>query len=98
MTLRDDLLAEKARIERDLVIVDRAGEDTFPLGTITLFAMGSQKAYFLKVAEESWRSMASSTPTRQLREIILEWENYGGYFEIYKLLPEATPFYTSLST
>jgi hypothetical protein len=100
LTIRDDLLSQKAVIERKLAVIDRAGEDTYPVGTVALFSASVQKGYYLKSAEETWRDMAGTGPTRQLIQIILEWETTPsvGYFEIYKLLPGASPVYVSLAT
>jgi hypothetical protein len=100
MTLRDDLVAKKNRIEKQLTILDRVGEDTYPIGTIVLFSAESgDKWYYLKVDEESWRYLSSVTGiVKQLRQWVLEAEQSGiGYFEIYKLLPDKTPFYVSMS-
>lgn len=95
--IREELQDQRDEIDRKLAILNRVGEDTFPIGTIALFSSAQEHGYYRKIAEESWRFMESNTGgTRQLREIILEWEDSPvGYFEIYKLLPEATPFYVS---
>ncbi len=97
MSLRDNLLAQRAEIDRKLAIIDRVGEDTFPIGTIVIFSSANEKVHFLKTGEEAWRYMTSSVgTTKQLRDWILDWEDSPvGYFEVYRYTPADTPFYAS---
>lgn len=98
MTLRDELIAERNRIDQKLAILDRVGEDTFNIGAIALFASSAgDKWYYLKEAEEAWRFLNGQTQgAKQLRSWILEAEEANiGYFEVYLLSPANTPFYAS---
>lgn len=99
--LRDELIAKKDRIDKQLSIIDRVGEDKFPIGTIALFSANTgDKWYYIKTGEEEWRYLHASTTrgiVKQLREWILEAEQSGiGYFEVYRLLAADTPFYSSI--
>lgn len=103
MNLRESLLADRDEIDKQIAIIDRVGEDIFPLGTLALFSGQriEDKWYYIKTGEEAWRSLnpTRNAPTKELREWILETEESSvGYFEIYILNPAATPFYTSISS
>jgi hypothetical protein len=97
MTLRDDLNAELAEVQRKLAIVNRVPDDTYSFGTIAVFAdTHAQKWHYLKTGEESWKNMQNNAATKPLVDWVFESAQSGvGYFEVYILTVAAVPIFTS---
>jgi hypothetical protein len=93
-----ELNAEITAEQAQLAILASLPEDTYPLGTVAIFAWNSGRKHFLKEAEEAWRSMSSgSTVQKELAYwIFLERElNPELYFEVYIMTAAALPIYAS---
>lgn len=98
MSLLTDLQAQLALIQAKINILQASPSDTFPLGRIALFASnsGNTRWYYVKVAEESWKDLNNPGITKPLNEWILQARESGvGYFEVYEMRPQASPFYAS---
>lgn len=98
MSLRDDLLAEQAEVNRKLAILNSAPSDTYNLGTVVVFASGAggvNKWHYVKVNEETWKDFQSNG-TKSLAEWILFITDLNvGYFEVYVLTVAPAPIYAS---
>jgi hypothetical protein len=99
MTLRSDLLAEQAEVNRKLAILNSAPPDTYPFGTIVVFASGPQgvnKWWYRKVQEETWANMSNGIEQELSSWVLAASEALdGAYFEIYVLLTQPAPIYAS---
>ena len=97
MTLRNDLLAEKAEIDRKLAILNRSPSDIFPIGTIAVFTSNSgHRWHYRKTAEETWVEMQGNFSENDLASwILISEESNVGYFEVYIMTAAATPVYTT---
>lgn len=94
MGRKQEIENEIKELQKDLVILSRVGEDTYPIGTLALFT-GTRKWYYVKVAEESWRNVGGNRE-QELRDWIFEAEKSNvGYFEVYILNPDQSPIYAS---
>jgi hypothetical protein len=61
MSLRSEIQAEIAELQRKLAILNGAPSDTFSFGTVVVFATpppNAQKWYYFKTAEETWTNAA----------------------------------------
>lgn len=97
MGVKQDLEAEDAIIHQKLAIINGMPEDTYPFGTVAQFSyVNGQKDFFIKVAEESWKSVA----TTNLRPLS-DWIYLARYavsfvhFEVYLMFPDETPIYAT---
>lgn len=72
-------------------------EDTFPLGTVMLFSAASgAKWYIRKNSEESWIKLTGTGVAQELATWILEAvESSIGYFEVYRVVTQETPFFVN---
>lgn len=97
MSLVTEIQAQIAALQAKLAILQSVEEDTFPIGTIALFAAnaGNTKWYYRKVAEETWAKVVG-TGEKPLREWVYEAKTLPmGYFEVFILQVPVTPFYAS---
>lgn len=96
MTLRQNLEAQVIEAQRQLAILDNIDEDIFNFGTVAVFSAPSHpRWYYVKVAEESWKSFTNGTQ-KALADWIFEAEESNvGYFEVYMMTAAPDPFYAS---
>lgn len=96
MSKKTEIQAKINELEEQLAILNTAPEDTFNIGTVVLFsATGNKKWYRTKTGEETWRNIANNSE-KSLAEWILEAiDSNTGYFEVYELRVQNSPFYTS---
>ena len=97
MTIKEDIQTNIAKLQAELALLNSVAEDTFSFGTVVVFSSGSTKWHYVKVAEEAWKPMGSSSvPERSLAEWVLNAVQANiGYFEVYVLTVAATPFFAS---
>ena len=93
-----ELNAVVAAQQAQLAILASLPEDTYPFGTVAIFAWSNGRKHFLKEAEESWRSMSSDS---FLQKELAYWIftertlNPALYFEVYIMTAAALPIYAS---
>ena len=100
MTRKQEIQTQIANLQAELTVLNRAPSDTYPFGTVVVFASGTggaTKWYYRKVAEETWESMVS-TPVMQ--SDLASWIAYAlesgiGYFEVYVLTVAPSPIFAS---
>lgn len=97
MSLRTDLISQIADLQAKLAILNGVAEDTFSFGTVMVFAAGlggATKWYYHKTQEETWVSDLGEE--KDLASwILVARESNIGYFEVYELRVQPTPFYAS---
>jgi hypothetical protein len=90
-----ELEAEKAAIEAKIAILESVPEDLFHFGTVVLFAAtGGVKWYVVKTGEELWSKLSGGAEQDLASWVLEAVESNIGYFELYELKVEETPFYT----
>lgn len=98
MSQRSEIQAEIASLQVQLGILNRVPTDSFNLGTVVVFAAGnsgSVKWYYNKVAEETWANSATGVEKDLAGWILETMESNIGYFEVYELKVQPTPFFAS---
>jgi hypothetical protein len=98
MTVRSDILDEIARLQTQLATLNRVPSDTFPIGSIVVFASGiggKNKWYYVKTAEETWRYFVTNVEKDLASWILEATEASIGYFEVYVLTVNGSPIFAS---
>lgn len=87
-----------ADLQAELGILTTFPEDTYPLGTVAVFASGvggHNKTYYKKIEEETWANIATNEEKDLASWILFTRQSDIGYFEVYILTPAASPIYAS---
>jgi len=99
MTRKADITAQIASLQSELNTLNRVPDDTFNLGTVLVFSANSNSVhwYIRKTGIEAWTSMnLTPTVTKDLSSHIADaLESSIGYFEVYELRVQPTPFFAS---
>jgi hypothetical protein len=96
MSRKTEVQAQIASLQTEYTLLNRVPSDAFSFGTIVVFASATSKWYYLKVAEETWRSMQGTTQEKDLASwVAFAYESAIGYFEVYELKVQPTPFFAS---
>ncbi len=99
MTRKTDITAQIASLQSELNTLNRVPDDTFNLGTVLVFSANSNTThwYIRKTGVEAWTSMNISPPvTKDLSSFVADaLESNVGYFEVYELRVQPTPFFAS---
>jgi hypothetical protein len=94
---RAEIIAEIARLEAQLVILNLVPTDSYPFGTVVVFAADNNRTkwHYLKTGEEAWKKFGFTTEMTLAEWILSAKESEVGYFEVYVLTVAANPIYTS---
>lgn len=94
---KSELEEEIAALEAQLAILNSVNEDTFNIGTVMVFSMATPVAhwYYAKTAEETWLDVKNGGEQPLANWILDTVEANVGYFEVYEMRAQPTPFYAS---
>lgn len=93
-TVNAEIAAKQAR----LAILATLPADTYPFGTVAIFAWNNGREHYIKVEEEEWRPMqGASNITKELAYwvYIKKTTDPSVYFEVYIMTAAALPIYSS---
>lgn len=97
MSKKSDIENELAKLNKKLQILNSAPNDTYPFGTVVVFS-AVEEWYYVKIGEESWKKLGKSNLNEELS--LAEWilnsvEADVGYFEVYVMITDEDPIYSS---
>ncbi|MFY3741602.1 MAG: hypothetical protein HMLIMOIP_002060 [Candidatus Nitrosomirales archaeon] len=93
---RAEIQEQIADLQSKLDIMNRVPSDTFPFGTVVVFSAASgSKWHYLKTGEETWLNLQVNTAKDLASWILTAVESNVGYFEVYELKVQPTPFFAS---